>query len=247
MDLSLKRASNLEEVIKMFKSRMDEYDEKQEKLQKVNPDNPDVTALSRDFSNFKTFVWKTLSLLKAQLELLSLGMDRQEAFLRRKVLLIHGVPEEENENPKALITDVICRRLHLTDFASDDIQVCHRLGRNKRDQPRPFLIRFNELHHRDFVWNNKTVLKGSGYTISEFLTKSRHLVFLEARKHFGVKNCWTMNSRITVLLPDKTRCNFELMSELDAIKLRFPSQHPPVPSTSYAALSRESSRRPRRK
>lgn len=196
----------MEEVIKMFQSRMDDYEEKQDKLLKLNPGNPDISALTLDFSNFRTFVWKTLTLLKTQVELLSLSNNRQKAFMRRKVLLLHNILEKDNKNLFDLVTDIFHKQLKYAEFSCDNTQACHRLGA-KKDKPRPILVRCIDLHPRQYVWNNKTALKGTGFTISEFLSKST--IFLEARKYFGIKNCWTVNSKITPLLTDKSKCNID--------------------------------------
>lgn len=52
---------------------------------------------------------------------------------------------------------------------------------------------------RDKVLFAKTKLKVTGITESEFLMKSGHDVFLEARKRFGVGKCWTMNASMLPL------------------------------------------------
>lgn len=218
MDLSLKMTSNYDAIVEMFQSRMSDYEDK---LKKVT--HADISSLSQDFINFKTFVWESLSLVKSQLELFSLGHERHEAHLRRHVLLIHGVLEEQNEDVLNTVTSIIVHKVGVNEFSNNNIEVCHRLGVTK-GKTRPILIRFKDLECRHMVWDNKTSLKGSGYTISEFLTKARHKVFLEARKHFGVKNCWSSNGKIVILLPDKSRRKLELWSELQSLKLQFPVQ-----------------------
>lgn len=218
MDLSLKMTSNYDAIVEMFESRMAEYEDK---LKKVT--HTDISSLSQDFIRFKTFVWESLSLLKSQLELFSLGHERHEAHLRRNILLIHGVPEEQNENVLNTVTGIIVNKVGISDFSNNNIEVCHRLGVNK-GKSRPIVVKFKDLHSRHLVWDNKTSLKGSGYTISEFLTKARHKTFLEARKHFGVKNCWSSNGKIVVLLPDKSRHKVELSTELQSLMIQYPVQ-----------------------
>lgn len=225
MDLSLSMSSNTEEIIRTFNTRMDEYDDKLKKLatSAATTAPPDLAVLTQDFLNFKTLVWKALALLKSQSEFMALGLERHEAFLRKKVLLLHGIPEELNTTPLAKVTSIFCSQMGLADFSSNFIEACHRLG-NSKGKPRPILIRFHDLRYRQQVWENKTALKGSGYTISEFLTKSKHQLFMEARKHFGVKNCWSSEAKIIVLLPDKTRSKIEMMSELKKLTSQFPMQ-----------------------
>lgn len=255
MDLSLSMSSNTEEIITTFNTRMDEYDDKLKKLaaSATSTSTPDLVVLTQDFLNFKTLVWKALALLKKQSECMALGLERHEAFLRKKVLLLHGVPEEQNTSPLAKVTSIFSNQMGLADFSSNLIETCYRLGNNK-GKPRPILLRFCDLQSRQQIWENKTALKGSGYTISEFLTKSKHQVFMEARKHFGIKNCWSADAKIMILLPDKTRSKIETMSELNKLMSQFPGQPNatqsdlPSPQAMQAKTSvNKSPRRPRRK
>lgn len=222
MDLSSQSSANFGEIMKMIESRMNDYDVK---LQKLSPDTPemqtDIATLSKDFAEFKASVWKMFSLIKSQMELLSLGLDRHEAYIRRKVILFHGIPEESNENSSSVITNTINTKMSVSCISAKDIVACHRLGTN-RGKPRPILVRFHEYQHRHLIWNNKTILKGSGITISEFLTVPRHRVFMEARKHFGISNCWTADSKIIILLPDKSRRKIEQRSDLLKVITQFP-------------------------
>ncbi|KAI5632155.1 reverse transcriptase (RNA-dependent DNA polymerase) domain-containing protein [Phthorimaea operculella] len=45
---------------------------------------------------------------------------------------------------------------------------------------------------------------------------------MEARQHFGVRNCWTTEGKIVVLLPDKTRKRIEVLSELKRLTAVYP-------------------------
>ncbi|KAI8441424.1 hypothetical protein MSG28_015030 [Choristoneura fumiferana] len=80
-----------------------------------------------------------------------------------------------------------------------------------------FLVRFACQRFRNAVWASKKHLKGSGYTLSEFLTSARHAVFVEARRIFGVERSWTSDGRIMVLGQDKTRYRITSLDELRAI------------------------------
>lgn len=206
-------------------TRMKEYEEKLQKVTRASSQpHPDIAALSQDFQNFKTYVWKTLSLFKSHIELSSQAFERHEAYLRKKVLLFHGVHENPNDNLRATIANILNSQMSLPDVSVKDLQVCHRLG-VRRDKLRPVLVRFYDIQKRHLVWDNKTSLKGSGITVSEFLTISRHNTFLKARKHFGLKNCWTSDGKIVILLPDKRRCKVETSSELQDLITEYPTKN----------------------
>ncbi|KAF9811198.1 hypothetical protein SFRURICE_002567 [Spodoptera frugiperda] len=102
-----------------------------------------------------------------------------------------------------------------------------------------------DVDTRDKVWYNKTKLKGTGITISEFLTKTRHQVFMAARNKFGVANCWTKAGHIYVLGPDGVRHRIASLTELRAIgeSGAVPEQSPAaVPERSPAAVARRGKR-----
>ncbi|XP_046975174.1 uncharacterized protein LOC124541364 [Vanessa cardui] len=217
MDQSLQMSTNFDEIVKMFDSRMKVYEDRLKKLSpSCSAPAMDLKSLTSEFLDFKTFVWKTLTLMKSHVEMLTLGLERHEAYLRRKVVLIHGVAEEKNETLSSVIMNILSSHLELSDVSTSEIQVCHRLGVHK-GKPRPILVRFNNLSTRQLVWNSKTLLKGTGITLSEFLTRSKHHVFMEARKEFGVNRCWTSDGKIIILLPDKTRRKVEVLSDLHAV------------------------------
>lgn len=200
---------------------MDYFDKKLE-VSKSSPSKAcDLSSLAADYSIFKELMWKTLSMLKHQLQLLTDGFDKHEMHSRRTVLLVHGLPEDASEQVESKICDLIRDQLKVPNFEQASIDVCHRLGL-KTDKRRPILIRFSNLKARIAVWNAKTALKGTGITITEFLTKPRQEAFVAARKHFGIKNCWSADGVIVIALPDKSRVKIVSSSELQALIAKHP-------------------------
>ncbi|XP_052752294.1 protein unc-13 homolog C-like [Galleria mellonella] len=225
MDLYNKLSSNMEELSHTFQSRMTQYEENLKSFSQPDGSTQSVqSALSKDYSDFKKLMWSTLKTIKEQMELLYLGLDRHEMASRRKVLLFHGV-QDPKDNVKSAVLKVISEQLKLADISSDDLVTCHHLG-SDTGRKRPLLVRFQQYKHRDLVWKAKTLLKGTGLTISEFLTKPRHDVFNAARARFGVKSSWTSEGKIILLLPDKSRHKIETMSELNFLLKKFPSHVP---------------------
>lgn len=221
MDIQL--VNNMDKLEKLFGSRMQDYEEKLQKITAGACSTPqDMSTLSREFSDFKSFVWQTLSTMKSQIELLSLGLDRHETAMRRKVLLLHGVSEKPNEKLHEAVNKVLRDQIKLTDVSLDHLEAYHRLG-SSQVKTRPILLRFHSMEQRHLVWDNKTALKGTGITVSEFLTKSRHKVFTAARGHFGIKQCWSVEGKIMIILPDKSRRKIESMRELNQLITQFPS------------------------
>ncbi|XP_046976444.1 uncharacterized protein LOC124542548 [Vanessa cardui] len=150
-----------------------------------------------------------------------MGLDRMETHSRRKVLLFHGVKEEQGEDVFKKTLGVLTGHLKLSDATPELIDSCHRLG-VKRDASRPILVRFASVRFRSRVWNAKTALRGSKITLSEFLTKARQSIFIEARKHFGMKKCWSAEGDIIILLPDNSRKKISALSELKQLVAQYP-------------------------
>ena len=212
---------SMDELSTMFSSRMGEF-EKSLSQPCSTASTPTVKALTAEFHTFKAFVWKTLSLLKSQVELVAFGMDRLDTHSRRKVLLFHGIKEEKDEDVVRKTMDVIHRHMKLSDVGSATIESCHRLGARK-DSARPVLVRFSSLQVRSNVWKAKTSLKGTKITLTEFLTKSRQEVFVAARKHFGLRKCWSADGMVVILLGDKSKVKICTLSELKLIIQQNPS------------------------
>lgn len=213
MDPSIEQlVKSMDELSSMFNTRMVEF-EKNLQPPGYTATNPTVKALAAEFNTFKTFIWNSLGILKSQVELVALGLDRLETQSRRKVLLFHGIKEDKDEDILKKIMYVLTSQMKLSDSKPDSIESCHRLG-VKRESARPILVRFTNMQARSTVWKAKTSLKGTKTTVTEFLTKSRQEVFVAARGHFGMKKCWSADGVVVILLPDKSRKKVTSMSEL---------------------------------
>lgn len=231
-------------------ARMGCFEERLDKATALtSPPVLDLATLTREFAEFKGIVWQVLKKLKSQMDSLSLGQERHEAFLRRKALLVHGVAERKDENVSEVLVNILSTKMHLSDITMGDLQSCHRLGAPS-GKPRPVLVRFRELEVRHVVWESKTTLKNTGIVVSEFLTKSRHDIFMAARKHFGIRSCWSVDGKIAIILPDKSRKKIETAGELQSLVDVFPEAKDPVlnpgkekadPSVSAAPLKSKAS------
>ncbi|XP_014370374.1 uncharacterized protein LOC106720295 [Papilio machaon] len=225
MDIYNKLSESMNKLETLFQSRMTQYES--ELKMAASGDSQSVhktiAGLSRDFMEFRHLIWQTVSTLKTQMELVLVGMDRFEMASRSNVLLFHGIPEEDNVTQESLILNIVNTNMKLTTITADDIVKCHRLGVTRTSKPRPLLVRFHDFRLRNIVWSGKTSLKGTKVTLSEFLTKTRHEVFMQARKHFGIRRCWTSDGRIVVLLPNKSRYKLETEAELASLMSQYPT------------------------
>ena len=116
--------------------------------------------------------------LQERLDKLSDAIDDQEQRNRNNCLLLHGVEELDGENTDDAVLKIINESLELP-IVLENIQRSHRLGprnasRNTRQnprKPRAIIIRFRDFRSRQSVFYNKKMLKGTGISITENLTK----------------------------------------------------------------------------
>jgi len=226
MDLYAKLTNSMEEMSATFTARMTQYEEDLKNASANETVHKTIASISRDYTDFKCLVWKTMNALKYQVDLLIVGLDRHEMASRRPVLLLHGLQEQRDEDPLSQAVSTMTDSMKMSKVSSEDIVACHRLGVNT-GKTRPLLIRFRNDNLRSEVWRNKTLLRGSGLILSEFLTRPRHDTFMAARKHFGVKDCWTSDGKIVILLPNKSRRKIETAAELQQLMSEYPNTQVP--------------------
>lgn len=179
---------------------------------------PSLVSLAADYTSFKAFVLETMNNFQQQIEILAHTVDTMEMRGRRKMLLLHGVPEEKKEDVSETAVRVVKHHLKLSNITTEDIRRCHRMGRSSVvHKPRPIVIKFNTITVRDNVWFSKTKFKGTGITVSEFLTKQRHETFMAARQKFSVSQSWTKEGVIHVIGSNGVRHRITKLNELNKI------------------------------
>lgn len=177
-----------------------------------------TSTLAADFASFRTFVIAALQSLQKQLEVVTRSHDNMEMQSRRKILLFHGVHEMKSEDTSAIVVKTVIEKLKVADFSVSSISRCHRMGRAATpDKTRPILVKIRDYSLRNKVWSAKANLKATGVTLTEFLTKSRHDIFMTARRKFGIARTWTRDGTVFVLGHDGTRHRVTCRSELDNI------------------------------
>ncbi|XP_063622338.1 uncharacterized protein LOC134794453 [Cydia splendana] len=207
MDHLAKLQKSIDGMKAMFESRMASFES--------SVATQGTEALPGEYSAFKDFVCKAVSSLQNQMEFVSRTLEDMESRSRASILLLHGVPEAQGEDTSAVAVDILQQTLKVEGVT---LTACYRLGSNLTpSRPRPVLLKFSCHRIRDAVWAAKKLLKGSGRTLSEFLTSTRHAVFLEARRRYGVKGSWTSDGRIVVQCHDGVRRKVVTLAELEAL------------------------------
>lgn len=171
-------------------------------------------GLAEEFANFKAFVVASFRAIQGQISLLAQQVDQAETHSRRKILLLHGLPEDLNEDTSKVLAATLVEQLKLAKFSVADISRCHRMGRAATGRPRPVLFKLRDVTVREQIWSVKTALKNTGLTLSEFLTKTRHDLFMSARRVLGISRCWTRQGHVYALGPDGARRRINCQDDL---------------------------------
>ncbi|CAG4959387.1 unnamed protein product [Colias eurytheme] len=208
---------SLAQMSELFNKRMLEFQQELQKTTTTSTLASPPSRLASDFLAFRSFVVTSLQCLQTQVDSLSQLYDNLEMRNRRKILLLHGVAEDKDKSPISVSLELMSKHLKIPNLSTDCISYCHRLGSLKDGKPRPILLKFHSLPLKQDVWSAKAKLKGTGVTMSEFLTKHRHDLFMSARERFGVTKCWTRDGRIFVISSDGSRHRVETIADLKAI------------------------------
>uniref|UniRef100_A0A2A4JF70 Uncharacterized protein n=1 Tax=Heliothis virescens TaxID=7102 RepID=A0A2A4JF70_HELVI len=208
--------SSLSDMMSLFQDRMTNFEAQ---LQKNPGASSSTDSLVADYTSFKKFILDALGCLQQQMETLAQELDSMEMRGRRKMVLLHGVTEQTKEDTAQVVAEVVRCHLKIPDFAVDDVRRCHRMGRKSdASKPRPILCKLRDVGKRDSIWFAKTKLKGTGITISEFLTRPRHQLFMSAREKFGVNSCWTKQGHVYVVGVDGSRHRVGTLGDLGQIE-----------------------------
>ncbi|KAJ8708916.1 hypothetical protein PYW07_013520 [Mythimna separata] len=193
-------------------------DELEAQIRCAGPAKDTVAKVAEEFRTFRELIFKMLGLLRKQIAECSRAIDGLETRTRRKALLFTGFAEADKEDCRALVLDIVHKRMALPDISSSSIITCHRLGVASKGttRSRPILVRFSSMA--------KSGLKGSAVAVKEFLTRTRQTVFSRARLHFGMSSCWTQDGVIVVRSPDGARLKISSLEELDLLVVKFPKR-----------------------
>lgn len=132
-------------------------------------------------------------------------VDEVEQYVRRSCLVINNLKSEHGKSDEEVFLNM-CDDKFREKFtiSSDMISKIHRVPRPQhsnvdRNSPNALIVKFNKDRHRDMVFKNKRVMKGSGITISELLTNKRSSLMKQCidRIPGGTnRSIWTDNGRI---------------------------------------------------
>ena len=140
--------------------------------------------------------------------------------------MLHGISEAgagERENTESIVRDTIKEKLGI-ELDGKDIKRSHRLGPHKNQRatratrmtPRPIIFRLQYFSKRQEIYGTKKMLKNTGITITENLTRFRYDLYKKALLKFGKGNVWTMEGRIMVKI-DGNKKSITTLNEFESL------------------------------
>ena len=127
--------------------------------------------------------------------------NNNEHYSRRTSLRVFGVPYNNNENIKAIITDITKDKLG-AQVTADDIEACHCLLPSRQQKPyesiKPppppgIIVMFRHRDKRDNVFRNRRQLKGAPTVICEDLPRLNQQTLNHVRLLPNAHQAWSHN------------------------------------------------------
>ncbi len=130
-------------------------------------------------------------------------IDQLEQGTKMSNIKITGIIEEEEEDIKAKVVDLIRDQLKVYSIKLEDINEAGRMGKKNHTKTRDVIVKFNHSILRDTIYRKRKQLRRSDNPvyINEDLTQYRSQLFFEARKLrkkgklFGA---WTQGGNVMV-------------------------------------------------
>ena len=197
-----------------FMDRMTELEKANEELkERIENTEGKSLELESSLSAKEAEIKRLNSTIDAQavsINNLKLAMNEAEQYSRRNCLKFYGVQENESENTDEIVCKLSTEHLGVR-VTVDDLDRTHRIAArsgatsdsstSKTKKPRVIIAKFCSYRVRSAVLRARRNLKGTGMGIDEALTATNQELLWAAKKHPKVKEAWSSDGRVTILLP----------------------------------------------
>jgi len=166
------------------------------KMLNDQPQQNEIQKLSESIDNLTS----RFNALEELVYNIDYDLDKLEQYSRRNCLLLHGCKDSDVEKLKPYqefekyIIGILNQKLNC-NLNSYDIDITHILPQVKR-RKRSIIIKFTRRSIRNMIFGLKKNLKGTGFSITESLTKRRISLMDDAKEKFGSFNVWSLNGEI---------------------------------------------------
>ena len=122
-------------------------------------------------------------------------INRYGQYTKKDLARMFGVVETKEEDCRQVVSDIITQRLKIK-VVPTDISVAHRVGKSTRQKHRPIIIRFKDRTQRYEIMKARKVLKGSGISIAEDMTRENMELIRRAEGSRCFQSVWFWNGKV---------------------------------------------------
>nr|CAH7763580.1 unnamed protein product [Callosobruchus chinensis] len=122
-------------------------------------------------------------------------VDSIQQHSKNNNIRLMGVKESGAENTLGKVKEIIANKLNVV-LSENDVACAYRVGKKSENRPRHIIVEFESNSIKTNIYNNKRLLKGTGYVMKEDLTALRLRIVKEASDKYGFKNVWTLNGNV---------------------------------------------------
>ncbi|KAK3743027.1 hypothetical protein QZH41_003437 [Actinostola sp. cb2023] len=211
---------SLFELVKRMNKKLDKLESIEAHLQHVDRDIADLKyslTFAHDTTDEITKKQATHDGLFTELNVKVSYLEKQTSNLKddlvdlrarnmRNNLLFYNLPEEEEENPETIVSDVLIK-MGMMDAGYNqtmEIERAHRIGRRKPDTTRPIVVKFLRFQDKELIRKNAFKLKGTKIGISEQFPKE---IADERKKLYPVMKEAKQKGSKAVMVKDKLYIN----------------------------------------
>jgi hypothetical protein len=125
-------------------------------------------------------------------------LNRQGQYSRKDNLRLFGAEEKDDEECKQVVCNIIAKKLKVK-VTPADLSVAHRLPKSKKSKKqkhRPIIVKFKDRTLRQQVLWARKMLKGSGISIGEDLTRENMTLMRDAEESGVFEAVWFSNAKV---------------------------------------------------
>lgn len=158
----------------------------------------DSPAFLEKINSLEKKMLEAITTIKGDLRSIEKKMADQQRERMANCLIINGVKENGSFDSCDVIAKIISTHFKV-EFSKGAIDYCYRLGKaTDRGKMRPLAVRFVNRWLRDYVFNTKKCLKGSGIVVNEFLSTEMLSLYKSVRERVGARKCWTWRGKVYI-------------------------------------------------
>ena len=154
-----------------------------------------ITSMDKMLSNCEqnsSTALRKASALSTEIAKLKNALNENEQYSRRTHIRMHGVMETEGETNQLLTAKVagVLKESYNVPLASDDIEVCHRVGPFHKGSSRQVIVRFLRRGVKEKLFREKKHIRLPNIRIFHDLTQANNKLLYNTKHHERVESAW---------------------------------------------------------